>query len=543
MLENFLSYFRVPMHHRLKYALWLQVSFITIINLALFGYFVLSGTDSFRVQYTPDDAYYYLQLAKNFSNLGFWTFDSGFSVASGYHPLLAYLLVLFHVLFEPSTDSFVIIDLLISAVPIFILVAFIWIKGISTGDANVLMILSLLVSTRSFLFNSVSGVEWSLVVVLGALYCYFFTRVSHSRYALAQLFVTGLLLSLARSDAGLLPFSIFLASILGVLLLHVQNKQVIGASLSGFVGAVVGLLVVSINSFIFAGSFVQTSAKMKIFWGGFQEQLAYKSLVNLTRATGFDIYLISYPNVCISIILSALIIGGFLVASRWRGIVDATKREIEGNPSWHSHAILQVAAVICILAYFGLYSNGGGLQNWYTANLMVPTMICLYGLSTIISSGVIFKNKLVDVAVVLVIVVTITLNILLVYPMPERSPWPHQQAMLEAGKYLARNKLDGRIGSWNAGIIGYYQGGGVINLDGLVNESIYCYAVRNQLPLYISQNNIVYLVDFQLMFIPVFRARGGYDDTVFLERLVPIKHFDDGEYPGWKYLTLYKVQD
>ena len=48
--------------------------------------------------------------------------------------------------------------------------------------------------------------------------------------------------------------------------------------------------------------------------------------------------------------------------------------------------------------------------------------------------------------------------------------------MLAAGN-TAEAEPAGLVGSWNAGIIGYYQGGDVINLDGLVNNEVYPYMV------------------------------------------------------------------
>jgi hypothetical protein len=69
----------------------------------------------------------------------------------------------------------------------------------------------------------------------------------------------------------------------------------------------------------------------------------------------------------------------------------------------------------------------------------------------------------------------------------------------------------------------------VINLDGLVNNDIYAYAISNRLPSYIAERRITYVVDFKTMLdIPEYRMRGGYDDDTFLGGLRPIKLFDHG---------------
>ena len=60
-----------------------------------------------RVQFVPDDAYYYLTLARNFAKQGQWTFDSGVSLTTGFHPLHAYVLSAIYSLTHPSPEQFV----------------------------------------------------------------------------------------------------------------------------------------------------------------------------------------------------------------------------------------------------------------------------------------------------------------------------------------------------------------------------------------------------------------------------------------------------
>lgn len=62
--------------------------------------------------------------------------------------------------------------------------------------------------------------------------------------------------------------------------------------------------------------------------------------------------------------------------------------------------------------------------------------------------------------------------------------------------YCTRHHQKVEWAPWNAGIIGYYQGGSVVNLDGLVNDSIYQYAMSNTLPVYVEKIAITYIVDF-----------------------------------------------
>ena len=83
-----------------------------ILGLALFCPLYVSLTmllmpAELRVQYVPDDAFYYLGLSRNFFRLHFWTFDSGISRTSGFHPLHAYVLVSLFWIVRPSAEQFV----------------------------------------------------------------------------------------------------------------------------------------------------------------------------------------------------------------------------------------------------------------------------------------------------------------------------------------------------------------------------------------------------------------------------------------------------
>lgn len=93
---------------------WAGIALLAILNLIFFDMSIFNAPETLQIQYTPDDAYYYLSLARNFANLHSWTFDSGISQTSGFHPLLAYLLVLSYKTLQPSVEEFARINLVIS---------------------------------------------------------------------------------------------------------------------------------------------------------------------------------------------------------------------------------------------------------------------------------------------------------------------------------------------------------------------------------------------------------------------------------------------
>ena len=103
---------------------WIAFSFAVILVIVLFDAIIITSTDTIQVQYVPDDAYYYLTLAKNFTIFGNWTFDSGHSVTSGFHPLLAFLLASFYWIAKPSTYEFaqfgIIVGSLLTIITLFV---------------------------------------------------------------------------------------------------------------------------------------------------------------------------------------------------------------------------------------------------------------------------------------------------------------------------------------------------------------------------------------------------------------------------------------
>jgi hypothetical protein len=110
----------------------------------------------------------------------------------------------------------------------------------------------------------------------------------------------------------------------------------------------------------------------------------------------------------------------------------------------------------------------------------------------------------------------------------------HQAGMLNAALHLkAHSDPQSRYGSWNAGIIGFFSGIRLINIDGVVNDEIYDHMKSNKLFDYLLKNNIRYLVDYDVMIQnQAYRSRGGYLDGRFDRCVRPLQAIDGGA-PGW----------
>lgn len=507
----------------------------------------MTSSDALRVQYIPDDAYYYLTLARNFSSFPSWTFDSGVSVTSGFHLLFAYLLTIMFSLLKPNTYDFVTYSMIMSVLFALASVMVIWFWGFKYKNIMFLMLFALVISSKNFVYNAISITEWSLTVLVGSLYyVWFFTKYNNLTLKFTDflvLFAFGFLGSVTRSDFGLFPFSIFVTALI---FFSTTSKRHLQFMFIGFLGALMGLFATFAHNFIFTGEVMQSSAKMKAYWSQLGAPDYYAIPVLIGTLIGF-----------VGLLLLMLLIGTaiFSIFTKKQGSFSSinkhvlrsysTQSSLLGNsqilsPEQSSKLLFMfVSAGICIVGYTIFYARNGAIQPWYTANLILPVLIFIFAISDYIAVTYHDKAKFLFATLFLLALI---LNITKLYPVnPMKAPWRHQEFMFQAGIYLAESKFNCRIGAWNAGIIGYYEGGNVVNLDGLVNNEIYQYAIHNNLPTYISRKNICYIVDFENMLtIPALRIRGGYDDAQFVARLTPKLIFDTGQYP-WRYLTVYHI--
>jgi len=524
--------------------LWRLISLLAILHLAVVDFLMLTAPASIQVQFTPDDGYYYLSLARNFVRFNEWTFDGGVSLTSGFHLMQAYLLAGVYKILQPTSEDFVRLGLSISALITMIVVLLAWWVCLRKKEALFLIIFTIVITAKSFLFNSVSVTEWPLVLLIAGLYCIHFYDDRPRRGNILILFALGVLGSLARSDFGLLPFSFFAATLF--IARRTENTSVIRQAFAGLMGAIIGVGLIFIHNFLTTGTFLQSSALMKSYWAQFGSQHFYGAATLGLQALGMDLGIADFERS--TFLLTTFAISGLVI------LIVIAKRSGQNNlptaifkldPYRPIHErILVLAATLCLISYTILYTLSGTIQNWYTANITWPVFILLVAGARYLSRRVLEEYQFTLVWLSVFTLIFVVVQIMSLYPLGgETSPWPHQQFLLEAGRYLEQNPVDGYVGSWNSGIAGYYQGGtGIINIDGLVNNDIYPYAVSNGLPTYLHLKNIRYILDFENMFHPPLPKRGGYDDADFLNHLTPVKEFDQGEFVEFKFLKLYRIE-
>ncbi|MCC7117332.1 MAG: hypothetical protein IT310_02310 [Anaerolineales bacterium] len=508
--------------------------FIATINLIVFCLILVNSPEELIAQYIPDDGYYYLTLARNFATLHFWTFDSGASVTSGFHILFAYLLTLLFSIFQPDSYQFIIASVILNLFFTSAAIVTLWRWSAKNNRELFILFIALIVSGKNFVYNTASITEWPMTILIaGAYYGYFFGNYGKSiDWKQILIFCAlGLLGSLSRTDFGLLPFSIFISTI--IFFKAVSKSQFLFA-LSGLLGALSGVAFSFLHNFIFTGEFIQSSAQVKAYWAGLAKPIYYavpiligEILNNAGLAT-----------------LGILLLLALILKFNKRPILqqapnskkDGDAPYVEKRTTW----LLLASALICISGYTLFYANNADVQPWYTANLLIPSLSLLFLISDYLTNAIYDQYKKI---IQIIFFAALFLNLGSLYPLSfSKSPWAHQKFMFLAGKYLAQHKTNCKVGSWNAGIIGYYEGGRVINLDGLVNNAVYPYIISNNLPKYISEKNICYIVDFEyLLTDPQLRIRGGYNNPAFISTLIPELSFDEDK-SIQSYLTLYHIR-
>jgi len=509
-----------------------------IINLIVFGLSLLAASPEVKVQYVSDDAFYYLQLAKTFSLYGIWSFDNGLTVTSGFHPLHAYLLSSVYLFTRAGLYEFIRYGIALSVFITSVIVTGIYLFSFKNKKTHFLGSLALVSSAPVFVYNAVSVVEWPLSLFFDTLYYFLVHRYSDSlnKGHLLAIAIVGLFASLSRVDFGLTAAMILLVTI------AVKRKvKKSAAAFAGLSGAAGGFILSLVHNYVTTGEFVQSSAAMKLYWSQFfgrSDRILHafsliSQTVNATSPAMLIAVSLVVPVVCFFVFIH-------IVDSRWRLGISGNKflRLRYGRDD----LILVVSSILIVAGYAALYSFSGGVQAWYTAHLVVPLFIITAAVIRTASELAYPATGLVMGILLLIILVSLQQTIASVYPLgKDKSPWPNQTLPLRAALYSKANNLE-HIGSFNAGIPGYFLEGNVINLDGLVNNEIYPYAVSKTLPAYLAEKDIRYVLDYRhIVESEEYQRAYGFADGGFITRLEPIRIFSGSYSDGEQEMVIYRV--
>jgi hypothetical protein len=112
----------------------------------------------------------------------------------------------------------------------------------------------------------------------------------------------------------------------------------------------------------------------------------------------------------------------------------------------------------------------------------------------------------------------------------------------EVVPWLKENvKPEERIGAFNCGIYGYFSGRTVVNLDGVINDSVIPALENRRLMPYLYEQRIAYVIDWETTLDFAFSRYGGVPD--YRERFEVVKSFEQpwGPYKGERLLVLRLV--
>jgi hypothetical protein len=115
----------------------------------------------------------------------------------------------------------------------------------------------------------------------------------------------------------------------------------------------------------------------------------------------------------------------------------------------------------------------------------------------------------------------------------------HQQDIFQAAQDISQSLPPGtKIGMFNAGVLGYYASQTIVNLDGVVNTSAYQALHQHQMGAYLQEQQIPYVLDYDIAVNYRYFPFWGTTNTTFL---APLKEFGQGSAYHNSQLILYKV--
>lgn len=499
-------------------ALLLLAIYIPII--LRFFYILSQKTSNNLVSLIADDGLYYWIIAKNFSINSLSSFDNGSTITTGYHPLWMIILSIFTRFELGPLDQlklFCIISLLFFTIGITVITC----SALKfNNQLNGLPGLCLLIcsSSYSFLTNSISGLEWPLVISINAI---IFTIILNNECLdkLLIAFLLGLLGSLARTDFIIVPFTLLLTSFLLFKVCPINQwgfKYVKFFSLVS-AGSIIGIAVSMLFFYYVSGSFIQNSAAIKSLWHSYDDAFRFDSVAyQFARAIlylpDFSATINNFIHQRQYLILALLTV--IIVPLVFFILLRLIKHL---KPENNSFNIASISSVFIIIIYFILYGiKVTEIQPWYSANVTLPILVCLVTFSFFICGR--FSGKFKNI-IFLVGYGIITINIYVYVQNP--APYPAQVLMKSIGEDLANKKhSNDKIGFSGAGAVSLFQGGYVINLDGLVNNEIIEY-IPSRLPCYLIQKKITLFDGFG--YSNIFLSSQEMDDIGDLYKTYQIK--------------------
>lgn len=449
-----------------------------------------------------DDAFYYLRIAQHLAAGSGSTFD-GETPTNGYHPLWLLCLVPFAT-GEPGSlllISFVLQALAAALVAVGIArLARRFVGPLASGLAVLLWL-----RFQCTYWMSWSGMEYGLqaLAIVSLLVAYLRRRQRTTRgfrddFTLGAL---GSLAVLARLDNLLLVGLVGLAWAGRHESVRSRWRSLLGFSLPTVLAATI---YVSLNLWHF-GLAGPVSGAVKRVWSA--ELLAADPSFQASGWLAAKLVYLASPlwtmsrSFAASLLLGTVV--GLLLCLLWgcrtvQGRRSASTRQL-GEPCLFDLWPLAAFGFLQYLAYGVVFHGGYSFQPWYfvaqplfTALLLAVTVDRLAAWAAA-KPSLLWLRPWAALAVLVLVLGTAALN-------TERRRQKQnafgQEPLYVAAGWIDRHfPKDATIGAWNAGILGFFSGRRVVNLDGLVSSRDFFLEERHDLCAYLEQAGIDYLVD------------------------------------------------
>lgn len=467
--------------------------------------------DDVLITVIPDDAFYYIKLAQHRAFDGIWAFD-GVRPTTGFHHLHANFLALIYSLYDEVSWRWLFVGVSVASSLTLCLAAWLVI-----GSARAVLGQSSWLAAIPFfspivIEQSTALMESPWVILLSAAAVSVWGRV-HSKcnvFHLITLLGIGLAGSMARTDFGMLAGFLWASSV-GVYVYR-QSKYALYASSALLLGCVLGLILGMWLNFQISGDMLQASAKMKLHWSSLQGH-------SVGPALGVALNMIvpqydSLPKLMRAWLRIAFVLG--LIWVVWVCLFRNGRKGRGGVVGLEAGAkALVVAMGLTVLAYVIFYRfNSQAVQRWYCASFVVPLSIVVAAVFSLMPQGGRRRSVLISWACILLMGCAQIFSGIYI----------NAVGMLHAARWLGAQPAGPTYAAWNAGILSFFSGRAVVNIDGLVNDGAVPAIMVGNLYDYILVNQVNYIIDYEMMFSDArLKRRGGYAEEAF-EQCVAMKH-------------------
>jgi hypothetical protein len=451
------------------------LALVALASLALFQLRVLLADSVLKACFIADDGFYYLLPARSFGRLGVWSFDGGLTHSSGFQLLWAYLLVPFSSLNDGAylSAALALSGLLTAATG--------WLAWRSCrGSAAALMVLALLASSLNSAHQAVSLLEWPVALLLSGLFLASLWAEDAGRSLGRQAFL-GFLLPFGRSDLGMLAGAMAVAAV--ALALGLAWKARLRAALAGLLGATAGLALVMLHCYLTTGSWMQDSVAIKSFWFSRQGPNAFLPGMVFTDI----LFGIRYRpgNLSLSGPAHFGLLSAFLSAGAWafwRWIWPGV------NAMGERSALMVLGSALALGGYYAIYTVNPATQLWYSSGQLLAFGILLVAVLSRLSPRA--RPALFGVLGALTL-----FNAARLAAFEPR--WDEQLPWVRSGLYLRAHpdEVPGPIGAFTCGALGFFAGGTVINLDGLIDHEIVPYTKAGKISCFLAKEHVRCVLD------------------------------------------------